>query len=187
MHTTPASLLHRLRSASSEDWSEFIALYTPLLYHWARQLGVENDAAADLLQDVFVKLLPELPRFRYDPNQRFRGWLWTVFKSQWLMRKRQVTRQGQSLGPEILDNLGKLDNIPGWEQEEYRDLVMAPALRLVQAEFHATTWQACWAVTVEERPPAEVADELGMTVNAVYVSRSRVLRRLREKLAGLLD
>jgi RNA polymerase sigma-70 factor (ECF subfamily) len=57
----------------------------------------------------------------------------------------------------------------------------------MQAEFEATTWKACWAVVVEDRPAAQVATELGISPNAVYIARSRVLRRLRRELEGLLD
>jgi RNA polymerase sigma-70 factor (ECF subfamily) len=57
----------------------------------------------------------------------------------------------------------------------------------MQREFRPATWKACWEQVVEGRPPAEVARELGLTLNAVYVARSRVLRRLREYLDQLLD
>ena len=40
---------------------------------------------------------------------------------------------------------------------------------------------------VRDRPAADVAAELGISVNSVYLAKSRVLRRLREELAGLLD
>ena len=49
------------------------------------------------------------------------------------------------------------------------------------------TWRACWEFVVSDRPAKEVAAELGLTVNAVYLAKSRVLRRLRHELVGLLD
>ena len=70
---------------------------------------------------------------------------------------------------------------------EYRQQLVARALEIMQAEFEPSTWQACWQTTVEDRPAADVAAELGITINAVYVARSRVLRRLREELRDLLD
>jgi RNA polymerase sigma-70 factor (ECF subfamily) len=48
-------------------------------------------------------------------------------------------------------------------------------------------WQACWATTVEGRPADDVARELGLKVTSVWTAKSRVLRRLREELEGLLD
>jgi len=61
------------------------------------------------------------------------------------------------------------------------------ALELMRADFQPVTWQACWEFVVRDRPAAEVAAELGITINTVYLAKSRVLRRLREELAGLLD
>jgi RNA polymerase sigma-70 factor (ECF subfamily) len=57
----------------------------------------------------------------------------------------------------------------------------------MEAEFQPTTWKACWEIVVAGRSPEEVAAELGITTNAVYVAKSRVLRRLRQELHGLLD
>jgi RNA polymerase sigma-70 factor (ECF subfamily) len=188
MHTTPASLLERLRSPSSGAWTEFVALYTPLLYHWAGRLGFKGEDAKDLLQEVFLLLVRDLPGFRYDPTKgRFRAWLSRVFRNQALSRKRRPALAGHALSQESLDDLCADDNVSAWQEEEYCEYVVASALREMRCAFHDTTWQACWAVVVEGRPAAEVAAELDMSVNAVYVARSRVLRHLRERLAGLLD
>src|ERR1700681_3549129 len=79
MKSTPLSLLERLRGSNEPAaWERFVQLYTPLLCHWARRLGLQGPEAADLVQDVFTLLVQKLPDFRYDPAKRFRGWLWTV-------------------------------------------------------------------------------------------------------------
>jgi RNA polymerase sigma-70 factor (ECF subfamily) len=162
MNTTPVSLLQRLRSssASAEAWPEFVALYTPLLYHWARRLGVEDEDARDLLQDVFLVLVRELPGFSYDPTRRFRGWLWTVFKNQVKARRRRVVPVWEAAGP-LLNEPEVADSVQEWQEEEYRAYLVNCALRVMRNEFHATTWEACWAVVVEGRPTAEVAPRAG--------------------------
>src|SRR5262249_5695765 len=73
------------------------------------------------------------------------------------------------------------------EEEEHRRYLVDRALRLMQADFEPSTWKACWEYVVNSRPPAEVAAELGITVNAVHLAKARVLRRLRQELAGLLE
>ncbi len=73
-----------------------------------------------------------------------------------------------------------------WEQDHNQFLARL-ALELMQAEFQPTTWKACWELVVEDRPAAEVAAELGMTENAVFVAKCRVLGRLRKELTGLID
>ena len=60
-------------------------------------------------------------------------------------------------------------------------------MELVRAGVEDRTWQAFWRVTVDGRPVADVADELGMTALAVYKAKYRVLRRIREELGDLLE
>jgi len=61
------------------------------------------------------------------------------------------------------------------------------ALCLMQADFQPATWKACWAYVVEDRPAANIAAELGITINAVHLAKARVLRRLRHELEGLWE
>jgi RNA polymerase sigma-70 factor (ECF subfamily) len=185
MNTTPISLLERLHRADEEEaWSRFVQLYTPLLCQWAGRLGLQDADAADLVQDVFTVLVRKLPEFRYDPRKRFRGWLWTVLLNKWRERARRAAPAG---GPEGLDELAGPDAADAVGEAEYRDYLIRRALELMQAEFEPTTWQAFWASVVAERPAAAVARELGISENAVYLAKGRVLRRLRRELAGLLD
>jgi len=70
---------------------------------------------------------------------------------------------------------------------EYNLYIMGRALRLMEADFEPATWKACWETVVCGRSGAEVAAELGISVNAVYLAKKRVLSRLRHDLAGLLE
>src|SRR4051812_42154661 len=187
MDLTSASLLQRLRHANDPAaWARLVELYTPLLYHWAERLGQQNADAADLVQDVFVVLVRKLPEFEYDRQKSFRAWLRTVTVNRW--RDAQRSRVAQPLDHEspALANLEVEDPTELFDAAEYRSYLTGRALRLIQADFPGPTWQAFWECVVEQRPAADVAAELGVTVNAVYLARGRVLRRLREELEGLL-
>ncbi len=188
MVPTPASLLEQVRQTDNQEaWSRFVWLYTPLLQRWLARLGVRAEEAADLVQDIFVLLVRKLPEFRYDRHMSFRAWLRTVTLNKW--RDRQRGRVDQPLDAEApaLANLEVEDDAAVFDEEEYRSYLAGRALRLIQAEFEETTWRAFWEMVVADRPAAEVAAELGVTVNAVYLAKGRVLRRLREELEGLLD
>jgi RNA polymerase sigma-70 factor (ECF subfamily) len=90
MTQTPASLLERLREPNAaEAWERLVRLYTPLLYSWARQVGLQEPDAADLVQDVFVTLFETLPTFVYDRRRSFRGWLHTLTLNKWRDRRRR--------------------------------------------------------------------------------------------------
>ena len=79
------------------------------------------------------------------------------------------------------------DAIAAYIEEDYRRQLVARALQLMQADFQPATWRACWELVVHGRPAREVAAELGLTPNAVYLAKARVLARLRQELAGLWD
>jgi len=187
MFTTPVSLLERIRTTpSTTAWDHFVDLYTPLLFAWARRLQLSEHDVADLVQEVFVSLVEALPRFHYNPDQSFRAWLKTILLNAW--RKRQAAIARTRLAAE-----GALDEIPDTDprleidEGEYRKHLVARVLQLMQATFEPVTWKACWEYVVEDRSPEEVAQELGITTNAVYLAKSRVLRYLRAELKGLLD
>src|SRR5438876_4447688 len=90
MHSTPVSLLERLRRpAEPEAWGRFVHLYTPLLYYWSRRAGLQPSDAADLVQDVLTTLVQKLPEFRYDEHKSFRAWLRTVTLNKWRDRRKR--------------------------------------------------------------------------------------------------
>src|SRR5262249_53530683 len=131
-------------------------------------------------------LVEHLPQFQYDPEKSFRAWLKTVLLNCW--RKQQLKRAGEAVTANgELGELAEADPRVEIEEEEYRRYLVRRALGPMQAEFEPATWKACWEFVVHDRPAAEVAAELGLSINAVYLAKSRVLRRLRAELRGLLD
>jgi RNA polymerase sigma-70 factor (ECF subfamily) len=160
-----------------------VRLYTPLLFHWARRLGLQDQDAADLVQDVLLVLVRKLPEFQYQPGRSFRGWMRTVLMNKW--RDRPHARSAVSFDSEVHSQ--DSPDSQALEEREYRLYVVGRALRLMVTEFEPATWQACWETVMSGRPAAEVAAELGLTVNAVYLAKSRVLGRLRQDLDGLLN
>jgi RNA polymerase sigma-70 factor (ECF subfamily) len=181
---TPVSLLQRLRQPDAHQaWDCFVELYTPLLYYWARRMALQPHDAADLVQDVFALLVLKLPEFHYDDNRSFRGWLRAVTVHKWRERCRRRSPGADGSLADQPDNRQAEDL---WEAE-YRQEVTRQALRIMQTDFEPATWKACWETVAVGRPAAEVAAELGLSVNAVYLARTRVLRRLRQELSDLLD
>jgi RNA polymerase sigma-70 factor, ECF subfamily len=184
MNTTSVTLLERLRQPSAAGaWERFVRLYTPLLLHWSRGLGLKEHDAADLVQDVLLMLLHKLPDFEYQQGRKFRGWLRTVLTNKWRDRRQNGWRAPLD-GANEPEARFEADNV---EEREYRLYIMGRALKLMVNDFDASTWQACWETVVCDRPAADVAAELGVSVNAVYLAKARVLARLRCDLKGLVD
>jgi RNA polymerase sigma-70 factor (ECF subfamily) len=188
MHTTSVSLLERLRRpAELEAWPRFVRLYTPLLFYWARRTGLEQEDAADLVQDVLTVLVQKLPTFQYERDKSFRRWLHTITLNKWRERGRRKRLPCAGPNDPRLSDAAVASEEEPFDETEYRQQLVRQALRIMQAEFEPNTWQACWEATVSGRPAAEIAAELGVSVSVVYSAKSRVLSRLRQELAGLLD
>ena len=188
MPTTSLSLLKHLRRPDDHvAWNRFVELYTPLLYYWAKKTGLQNADAADLVQEVLQLLVKKLPEFEYDEKKSFRSWLRTVTMNKWRESHRKKQLAVAAGGSERLAEPAVFDSAEGFWEREYRQMLAARALEIMRAEFEPATWQACWETVVNDRAATEVAAELGVTTNSVYLARSRVLRRLRQELDGLWD
>src|SRR5437764_4917317 len=110
MHTTSISLLERLRQpGEAEAWARLVELYTPLLFYWARRLGLQEQDAADLVQEVFTTLVRKLPAFAYDRHKSFRNWLRTVLRNKWRQRTRARALPAEPGGADVLDRLAGPD------------------------------------------------------------------------------
>jgi RNA polymerase sigma-70 factor (ECF subfamily) len=184
--TTSLSLLERLRrGAGPQDWERFVALYTPLLYRWAGQVGAQEADAADLLQEVFTLVYQKLHTFAHQRSGSFRAWMRTALVNRWRdLCRRRAARPGL-VDDERLDTLPALDG-PSQDNEDFEQLV-ALALGLIRPEFQPRTWQAFSEFFIDGQEASSVAQRLGVSVGVVYGAKCRILRRLREELDGMLE
>jgi RNA polymerase sigma-70 factor (ECF subfamily) len=189
---TSSSLLHRAKSRDPEAWRRLAELYGPVVYGWVRAAGFREQDAADIVQEVFQAVLTSLDRFRQDkPTDRFRDWLWTITRRRAVdflrLRAAHPAAAGGDEAQRLLQELPqRLPEQAAPEDGSLQGELVRRALELVRPEFADHTWQACMQTAVEGRRPADVAADLEMTVGAVYVARSRVLKRLRKELEGLV-
>ncbi len=193
MPETSLTLLERLRLDPDEaSWQRLVDLYTPLIRDWLRRHGLQPADADDLAQEVLVVLVRELPHFRHRRQGSFRAWLReiTVHRVRDFCRARR-TRAAATGNMRVMRMLEQLDDPQSelcrrWEQEHDEYLVQR-ALRLIEPEFAPATWQAFWRLTRDGVEAPAVAAELGVSTNAVFIAKSRVLKRLRTEIEGLID
>jgi RNA polymerase sigma-70 factor (ECF subfamily) len=183
---TRPSLLVRLRDARDADaWKQFVRLYAPLVFGYARRRGLQDADAADLSQEVLCAVHAGLGRLEYDPARgSFRGWLFTVVHRKLCdlltRRRRQTQGSGDTRQQALLDEQPARDE-ELWNRE-YRRRVFAWAAERVRGNFAETTWQAFWLTAVEGKSGREAAEALGLSVAAVYLAKSRVMARLKEQV-----
>ena len=180
---TRPSLLVRIRDAGDrEAWRQFVEVYAPLVYKFARRRGLQDADAADLTQDVLQAVASTSKRLIYDPERgRFRAWLYTVARNK--LRNFLIARQRRrdDGDPQLLEEQPAREEVELWERE-YEQRLFDWAVEQVRGHFHESSWRAFWMTAVENRGPTVAAAELGMSVGAVYIAKSRVLARLRKEI-----
>lgn len=194
MTTTSLSLLDRARDANqSEAWRTLVDLYGPLLRAWLNRWDIQPVDADDLVQEVLAALARELPSFAHSGRTgAFRSWLRTMLvhrvRDYWRSRKYRPTALGGGSWAEqaeqLVDESSELSR--QWNLEHDRH-VMAQLLEQVRPRFEPKTWEAFRRQMFDGQRADQVASELGMPINSVYVARSRVLSVLRREAAGLID
>jgi RNA polymerase sigma-70 factor (ECF subfamily) len=191
VNTTPISLLERLRTNPDEDsWRRMVEIYTPFIQRWMRQNRISPHDAEDISQEVLAALLRRLPEFEHSGRPgAFRRWLRLIIFHRivgyWRSRKPDQMAAGE------MPDLSQLEDTDSslsqmWDAEHDAH-VARRLLMMLEPEFTATTWQAFRRTVVDKARPAQVAADLGLTVNAVLLAKFRVLRRFREEAAGLVE
>ena len=191
---TRPSLLVRLRDARDDRaWSQFVDVYAPLIYGFARQRGLQDADAADLTQDVLRAVSGGIRKLDYDPRRgSFRGWLFTVARNK--LRNFLAAGQRPERGSGDSDAHQRLQELPApeedqtaWWDQEYERRVFAWAAAQVRAACQESTWQAFRQTALEGKSGPEVARALGMSVAAVYLAKGRVMARLKELIREVQD
>jgi RNA polymerase sigma-70 factor (ECF subfamily) len=181
---TRASLLVRLRDPRDRDaWTQFLDLYTPLVYGYARKQGLQDADAADLCQDVLGAVAGAIGRLEYDRARgTFRSWLFTIVRRK-LLTWRRAQKHRPANHPALQQALEEQPAPPAEEaawEAEWEERLFAWACAQVRPQVTEVTWQAFWRTAIEEQPGKRVAAALGLSLDAVYRARSRVLARLKE-------
>jgi RNA polymerase sigma-70 factor (ECF subfamily) len=176
----------------SPGWEAFVRLYQPLLYGWLRRSGLRHQDADDVVQEVLAVVARELPKFEH--NQRcgaFRRWLRNILVN----RLREFRRSSRN---KVQGNSALLDQLAGQLADSHcgttrlfdieHDLhLIHRTLDRIKPEFRPKTWTAFRRLLLENADPETVARELGTTVDALYMAKSRVMKRLRQEVGTFLS
>jgi RNA polymerase sigma-70 factor (ECF subfamily) len=182
---TRASLIFRLADGRDEhSWGQFVEIYTPLVFQFARRRGLQDADAADIAQEVLSAVARAMSRGQYVAGKgTFRAWLLTITRNEVnsLLAARQ--RRGQPSGGTSaqlqLAAVAAPEEVESWD-EDYQQRLYDWAAERVRAEVQPATWRAFQRTAVEGASGEAVARETGLSVSAVYLAKSRVMKRLQE-------
>lgn len=189
---TSYSLIDRLRTKDQEAWRHFVQLYGPLVYHWCCRFGLQDAEAADVGQEVFRTVSGSITGFQFNhKGGSFRGWLRTVTRTRTIDFLRRKAKEPEAVGGS--DARAMLHDLPaGFTEgtsspEDEERILVRRVSDMVLENCKAESRQAFLRVVVAGEHPSAVAADLGMTVNAVYLAKSHILRRIREELFLLVN
>ena len=189
MPSTSVSLLERLQTDPNEEsWRRLHDLYAPFIRKWLNDPALKADQD-DMTQEVMAILIRELRRFRRKRIGSFRAWLKTitvnVLRQKWRSNRRKKVDSG---GPAILDQLeDPASELSLRWDHEHNEFIVKGLLEMIRPEFSVLHWKVFGRVALGGAAPAKAAKEFEMSVNAVLLVKSRVLKRLREEGRGLID
>jgi RNA polymerase sigma-70 factor (ECF subfamily) len=189
---TSSTLLVRVKAKDQEAWRRFVDLYGPLVFSWCRRFGLQEADAEDVRQDVFRTVAESIAGYHHgDRGDSFRGWLRTITRSRALDFLRRKSREARAIGGSDAQagwlELPDVQADPGSSDEDDRLLLVRRAVDLILESCKAENRQAFLRVVIAGEHPADVAQDLGMTVNAIYVAKSHLLRRIREEFAEFVE
>ena len=190
---TSTSLLERLRSSPEDaDWSELVNLYTPLIRSWLRRYSSSEQDADDVVQEVLSVLIRKLPAFERERSGSFRAWLRTItrncLRDSWRRKRIRPSAAGGSDFRLVLEQMADPQSplSQQWDQQHDQH-VLKTLLAQIRPTLTEETWQAFKLVSVDGKTPAQAAEELNVSVNSVYIAKSRVMTRIRTLGRGLLE
>ena len=182
---TSTSFPDDLKNGNNDAWRRFVERYAPVLLSVARRAGLQDDDAQDVVQETLTASHAALRRGKYDPARgRLRSWVLGIRSNKIKEAHRGWAKRGVQVADERIPDDRELTRVFDEERERR---IMSEGLKVARDRFDATTYRAFELYALQGSPVREVADGLGMSRNAVYVSKSRILRFLREYVKDMTD
>lgn len=189
--TLSSETLAKVRELDDSAWQKMVDLYYPSVYAWCRQSGIDEHTAADVSQEVFRSVAGGLHHFHRDRSvdssrkESLGAWIRTITRRR-IADHFAATDEPRGFGGTTGQFwIGQIVD-PAKQSSDTRstsaNLELRSAVDRVRQEFEPRSWQAFWLVVVQQRPTQEVADSLQMSLNAIYLAKGRIMRRLTELL-----
>ena len=193
---TRVTLLNRLKDwRDQSSWQEFFDIYWKLIYGVARKAGLTESEAEDVVQETLFSVAKHIPTFKYDPAiGSFKGWLLNM--ARW-----RITDQLRKRGPQIQHRHDSADNtrtptverVPDansldlnaiWEAD-WENTLLEAAMKNVRPKLDPQKYQLFDFYVNKDWSPEKVAQTFNVTVNQVYLAKSRITEMLKEEVRRL--
>ena len=189
-NSVSSSVLERAKLGDQDAFRKITQLYAGLVYYWIRDVELSPEHAEDVSQQVFMAVSQNLKTFqRTKPADSFRAWIRVITRSKIADHRRKNTGVERAIGGDKSLNEVPDEVKDGEDEDDDRDkaILYQKAVQFIKVEFSEKYCKAFLMLVVDGIPAKDVADNLGMSVNEVYIAKSRILKRLRVEFADLID
>jgi RNA polymerase sigma factor (sigma-70 family) len=169
----------------TQQWEEFYAIYNKVLLGLARHCGMGHANAEDVVQDVWLSAVADLPRLQSGKNSSPRAWLFKVVRNKAveLLRKNRRSHCRSVAGEELERHPAAADDPEAHLQQLWRSELVAAALARLRSDDDPLGCEIIHLQFVEGRKSADVTKRLGMTLEQVRTRRKRLFEKIRRFVA----
>ena len=170
-------------------WKQFYAKCDSLIRRFTHAHGVNRDDLEDCVQDVWVQLLKKLIHFKYEPGRAtFPTWLYLFVHYVVGDRFRHEARCHRHEGTRIPETILEDPNDPA-SICEMKDAIatVRRVFNSAQSSMSELNYKVLCMRVFSGIPVAEVARQLGLSPQQVWVRQHRAKRKLCALLAQHFD
>ena len=194
LYATRRTLLSRVRNPDDqESWEDFFKTYSRLVYSVALKARLSDAEAQDVVQETFIALARQMPKFRYDPDKgHFKNWLikttqnkiydhFRKKKPELLPKTRTDGGTARTSTIERIPDPASL-NLDAVCEEEWRQVVFLQAVEKVKEQVSASQFQIFDLYVLKEWPVRRIASTLGISSTRVYLAKHRLLKLVEQEV-----
>ena len=181
---TDSELIKAFKEGDPGALDELIGRHKERLYAYLLRLSRDRDAADDLLQEVFIKVIKKLGS--YGEREKFSAWLFTVAHHAVMDHFRSgARRREESLDAAGEDSAPRADTLASREPGPDELLDMAERAAVLQAAFDRLSADQRELFLMRHYSGLsfkEIADILGVPIGTVLARMSRAMAKVRSEL-----
>ncbi|MGB9624501.1 MAG: RNA polymerase sigma factor [Phycisphaerae bacterium] len=183
---TTTTLLDGLhQTANARAWRRFEERFHPMILAFARKLGLNETDAQDAAQETMMAFVEAYRQGRYDRSKgRLRSWLFGIARRTVVeivrRRPREVAVSDATDAGAFIETAEAPDTAARIWEHEWRCAVLQACVAEVAQNIAPETLAAFDLYVLRQWPAERVAEQLGVTTNAVYVAKNHVLTRIRQ-------
>jgi RNA polymerase sigma-70 factor (ECF subfamily) len=178
-----------LQQGREANWNCFCRIFTPAVVAFGRRMGLGQQEAEDAAQETWLAFMQAVQAGRYERHKgRLSAWLFGFARRIILKtRDQSIRHRGTASPPEVWDQVPDNEAMHLTWETQWKRVVLSRCLERVRREVDNKVFDAFYRYALQEQPVEDVARQLEMSRNAVYIAKCRVLSRLCELESDLQD